>query len=422
MAIRRLVPTAFIAGVLLLALTPAARAVPSADFTMSWTEPPSRPSVGQTVTFTATVTDWDGLPGTVSWSFGEAGATATGETAEYAYAMPGLKFVTMTVTNGDTPAEPPAVVIKALNVNAPPTAAFSWSPLAPIAGQDVRFASESDDPDGAIQSYSWSFGDGVTSDQRNPEHPFATEGPKSVTLTVTDAWGATSSATHDVIVAALVPGPKPGPGNPPIARFAFGPRNPRVGDPVEFASSAVDPEGELRGTTWDLDGDGEFDDGRGEDVIYTYTKPGDKQVRMRVEDAAGLAAVSQRTVEVDRAPTPPPGFLRPPPRISFQGQIFPRGSNIRLLSVRAPRGALVTVRCTGKSCPAKQRRKRVKRNSVRFRSFERFLRAGVRVEIFVRKPNTIGDYRRYTIRAGKGPKDVQRCLMPGKSKPSRCPR
>jgi hypothetical protein len=88
--------------------------------------------------------------------------------------------------------------------------------------------------------------------------------------------------------------------------------------------------------------------------------------------------------------------------------------------VRAPRGALVTVRCKGKGCGAKQRRKRIKQGAVRFKTYQRFLRAGVRLEIFIAKSGKIGEYRRYTIRGGKSPKRVDRCLKGMKLRPVKC--
>jgi PKD repeat protein len=404
-----------------LAASPAL-AAPTADFSMVWTQPPSRPSVGQTVNFTGAVSNWDGvegtLPGAVTWNFGEAGGTATGLTPSYLFQSAGLKFVTMTVTNADDPAESTSV-IKVLNVNAPPVAAFSWAPTTATTGQDVRFASESDDPDGSIEQYAWNFGDGVTDARRTPSHPYATPGTKTVTLTVTDAHDAKSTSSRQVVVQnPPVAGP---PANkPPIANFAFGPSSPEVGQSVEFVSTAVDPEGDLRSQTWDLDGDGQFDDARGDSVVYTFAMPGAKTVRLRAEDADGGAAVRERTVTVHAAPVAPAGFLRPSPVIFLNGQILHNGARIMNLRVRAPRRALVTVKCRGRGCPVARRRKVVKGSSVRFKTFERFLRAGIRLEILVSKPNTIGDYTRYTIRAGKAPARVSRCLAPGKSSPKRC--
>jgi hypothetical protein len=91
-----------------------------------------------------------------------------------------------------------------------------------------------------------------------------------------------------------------------------------------------------------------------------------------------------------------------------------------VLGVKAPRGTLVTVRCKGKGCGAKQRRKRIKGRAVRFRSYQRFLHAGVRLEIFIAKSGQIGEYRRYKIRGGKSPKRVDRCLNGLKLRPVKC--
>jgi PKD repeat protein len=405
-----------------LAPAASAAAAPTIDFTMDWTKPPNAPSVGQQVTFTGTVSNWDGvagtLPGAVAWNFGEAGGTGTGLTPTYAYTTPGLKFVTMTATNADTPAESTSLV-KTINVNAPPVAGFSWAPATGTTGQDVRFASESDDPDGTIAEYDWNFGDGVTDQRRNPTHPFASAGTKTVTLTIKDASGATSTATHQVVIQnPPVQGPLAN--KPPLANFAFGPRSPQVGESVDFVSSAVDPDGALRSQTWDLDGDGQFDDARGDEVLYTFATPGTKTVRLRAEDNDGAAAVHERTVTVKPGPVAKAGFLTPAPVISLTAEILSSGSRIKVLSVRAPKGTLVTVKCRGKSCSVSRRRKRVKQGSLHFKTYERFLRAGVRLEIFIRKPNTIGAYTRYTIRAGKGPTRINRCLQPGKDSPSRC--
>ena len=69
-------------------LAPAtASAAPTADFTIGWSQPPQIPSVGQQVTFTGTVSNWDTAEGTVTWNFGD-GATAAGLTATHAFATP----------------------------------------------------------------------------------------------------------------------------------------------------------------------------------------------------------------------------------------------------------------------------------------------------------------------------------------------
>jgi PKD repeat protein len=397
--------------VLLAILASPAVAAPTADFTSDWTKPPSRPSVGQTVTFTGDVTDWDGpdaTTGTISWTFGEIGGpTKTGPSVTYEYPTAGIKVVTMTVTNEAMPAGV-TVVQHFVNVNGPPSAGFSWDPVPATTAKDVHFSSESDDPDGPISKYEWDFDDGVTSTLRNPVHPFAKAGTYHVTLTVTDAYGAKDTSAHDVTVnnpPVELPRNKP-----PIANFVFGPASPQVEDQVQLASSSFDPEGNLSEQRWDLDGDGQFDDARGDEVVWTFTSAGPHKVRLRVEDAGGAAAVKERTITVRARPKARAGFLQPSPVVRLNGDILSTGARVRVLSVRAPRGSLVVVRCHGKGCPVERRRKRVKKNPVRFKTFERVLRAGIKLEILVKKQGTIGDYTRFTIRAGKSPLRLNRCL------------
>ncbi|MFT6098816.1 MAG: chitinase [Arenicella sp.] len=51
------------------------------------------------------------------------------------------------------------------------------------------------DPDGSIASFSWNFGDGALSDNAKPAHAYTTLGTKTITLTVTDNEGASSTAS-----------------------------------------------------------------------------------------------------------------------------------------------------------------------------------------------------------------------------------
>jgi PKD repeat protein len=79
--------------------------------------------------------------------------------------------------------------------NQPPTAAFT----AQCAGLTCHLdASGSTDPEGSIASWSWDLGDGATSTDMVLDHTYASGGPVSVTLTVTDAAGLTSSVTQTV--------------------------------------------------------------------------------------------------------------------------------------------------------------------------------------------------------------------------------
>jgi len=383
---------------------------------------PNPPVSGEPATYTSTSVSAGQTVTRVEWDFNNDGTYEVDDTTapfetQHTYANAGAKTIGMRVTDDagavSAEAQPPLTV-----VTRPPVAAFTFNPSSPFVGDTVLFASDSSDPDGDAISHLWDFGDGVTSPLRNPSHPFTSGGVKNVTLTVTDAFGAESSVTHQVVVRPIT-GP---PNEPPVANFAFSPTKPKAGQQVELVSSAFDSEGKLQEQRWDLDGDGQYDDARGDDVLYTFPTAGAKTVRLRVEDEAGAAATKERTIQVGAGQKARAGFLNPFPVVRITGEVRGRGALIRLLSVRAPRGALVRVRCDGRGCPAKVRRHRVgRKHLVRFRAYERLLRAGIRLEVYVRKPGTIGKYTRFTIRGHSSPKRRDRCLLPGKPKPVRCP-
>jgi PKD repeat protein len=85
-----------------------------------------------------------------------------------------------------------------------PVAAFTSS----CTGLSCAFdGSGSSDPDGSVASYAWSFGDATSGTGVSPTHVYGAGGPQSVTLTVTDNQGASSSVTH--VVSPVAPAGTP---------------------------------------------------------------------------------------------------------------------------------------------------------------------------------------------------------------------
>src|SRR5436305_587009 len=81
----------------------------------------------------------------------------------------------------------------------------------------------------------------------------------------------------------------------------------------------------------------------------------------------------------------------------------------------APAGARIEVDCSGRRCPLKRQAlvvssTRVETVTVLFPRFERFLRAGLTLQIRVSKPGQIGKYTRFLIRRGKAPSREDSCL------------
>jgi PKD domain-containing protein len=212
----------------------------------------------------------------------------------------------------------------------------------------------------------------------------------------------------------------------PEASFSFSPQDPRAGQEVRFESSSCDPDGRLTRQAWDLDGDGAYDDAEGPVATQTFAGPGPRTVGLEVTARGGATATRRRTVTVDTIyalPRPDRDRLMSPyPIVRLAGSLTANGARISVLSVvRAPRCALVTVSCKGRSCPAKRARGYMGRNTLRFRRFERRLRAGTRLTVRVSKDDLIGRYTQFRIRKNKAPTRRDRCLRPGEQAGSRCP-
>jgi hypothetical protein len=125
------------------------------------------------------------------------------------------------------------------------------------------------------------------------------------------------------------------------------------------------------------------------------------------------------------ATTPPPvvaaaptvRYLLPFPVVRIMGQLSDGGAVVTLLRVTAPRKSKVRVDCAGASCPVP----RLGQGPGRVRAFERFLQAGTRIVIRVRRPEVVGKHVRITIRDGKRPARRDSCLLPGSARAAECP-
>jgi hypothetical protein len=124
-------------------------------------------------------------------------------------------------------------------------------------------------------------------------------------------------------------------------------------------------------------------------------------------------------VKVTAASSPPPSrsFLDPFPVVRIRGFFARTGARITLLSVRGPQKAKVNARCVGHGCPVKSLT--LPTAIARLHRFERFLHAGIQLQIRVTRPGRIGSYTSFLIRSRKAPLRVDRCLT-SRGKPVVC--
>ena len=82
----------------------------------------------------------------------------------------------------------------------PPIACFNYEPERPIVGQEISFDSSCSSIAETIIAYKWDFGDGITSEEKNPTHIYETSGEYLVTLVVSDSNGLSGSRSESIFV------------------------------------------------------------------------------------------------------------------------------------------------------------------------------------------------------------------------------
>jgi YD repeat-containing protein len=175
-----------------------------------FTNTPSTPQPGQTVTFNgSTSSDPDGSIVKYEWDLDGNGTyeTNTGSTptTTKTFAAEGTYNVGLRVTDNQTgiDTESHAVVVVS---NQAPIASFTATPNPAVLGQTTQLsASDSNDPDGSIVKYEWDLdGDGTyetdTGTTKTTSRAYTTAGTTNVSLRVTDNGGKTSTKTIPVTV------------------------------------------------------------------------------------------------------------------------------------------------------------------------------------------------------------------------------
>jgi PKD repeat protein len=143
----------------------------------------------------ATIANW-------GWEWGDESAASTGVTATHTYATSGTYIITLTVlsSTGMTNSISHDVV-----ADTAPVAAFTATTSA--NSLVVVFDASASIDNQPIAKYDWLFGDSTIGTGVTTEHIYGTPGTYTVTLTVTDSIGQTSSVSHDVTVSVSLPKP-----------------------------------------------------------------------------------------------------------------------------------------------------------------------------------------------------------------------
>jgi PKD repeat protein len=118
----------------------------------------------------------------------------------WTYTVPGTYAAKLTVSNGITSSSD----TKSINVTTPPgpIADFVLTPPSGLAPLSVSFTEQST---GSPITWAWAFGDGTTATIQNPPAKTYAAGTYTVSLTVTDAGGLTSTTSKTLTVTATNP-------------------------------------------------------------------------------------------------------------------------------------------------------------------------------------------------------------------------
>ena len=199
-----------------------------------------------------------------------------------------------------------------------PVARFEVSNPNPLTGEEISFINRSYDPDGHLIAWSWEFGDGTTSAEWEPEHRYADDGSRTVTLTVVDDQLCPASATAEILIG----------NRPPEVDFYWNPLEPTDLEEALFIPEFEDLDGEVVYARWEF-GDGtvvEWDSqwelgppGHRSQIAYQYPDDGVYPVLLVVRDDDGAEAEVERNITV----------LNVPPEASFTWEAQPGAGELR---------------------------------------------------------------------------------------------
>jgi len=288
----------------------------------------------------------------------------------------------------------------------------------PKTGQLIKFTATT-----PASSYSWDLnGDGIYGDKTGSPVTWSYNqpGPVNVGLQAPDE-------TNQGVLAVQIDGPP--------ANFTSFPLAPVVGEQVTFVYSSTQATPADSPPAWDLNGDGQYGDAYGATTSRSFPAPGLYAIGLKVVDLDGAVSTSTQLIQV-HAPTissrngrPQPQLMSPFPVVRISGRVSSKGARIKHLTIRAPFGSTVMIRCRGRGCPFRRKNQtlalagaKTPSKTIRVKRLEhRLLRGGASLKILISREGEIGKYTRFKIVKGRVPIRTDLCLAPGSTKPEECP-
>ena len=218
------------------------------------------------------------------WDFGDGTTLAGSTTAQHSYVDDGIYTVTFTASDDDGGSSSDSA--SAVIANLPPVISQLDIPSSAIEGQQVSVTATASDSGSDPLSFTWDFGDGSPAQTGNPlTYNWGDEGSYTVTVTVTDDEGGSTSSSESITVSNAAPSIDQG-------NFPGG----QEGDSLAFSVQASDPGNDSLAYNWDF-GDGSAP-GSGPSSVHSYANQGSYSVIVVVSDGDGGTAQLSQLVEV----------------------------------------------------------------------------------------------------------------------------
>ena len=167
-----------------------------------------------------------------------------------------------------------------------PPAASAGGPYTGYIGSAISFnAGGSSDPQGEVLTYAWNFGDGTTGYGVTPGHTYTAASDYTVSVTVTDTSGLSSTATTTASIAAQAPSANAG------GPYTGGPNVAVIFD----GRGSSDPQGETLTYAWNF-GDGTT--GNGVRPSHAYTAIGNYSVSLTVTNTSDLSSTATTSASI----------------------------------------------------------------------------------------------------------------------------
>lgn len=309
---------------------------------------------GSAVTLTAAASDPEGGAVTLDWDFNDDGVfdDAAGSAPTFsAAAVDGPAMATVRVRAADPQGATAFASAMVMVANVAPTVGAVQLTASTIqVGDTVTGSATFTDPAAAdTHSSVWDWGDGETSagtasgGVASATHAYGGWGTFSVAARVADDDGGEGQAASSAEVLV----------NAAPSVDASGPYTVAEGDTVALSATFDDPWGGNVEVSWDLDGDGEYDDASGLDTLFDASAldgPTQRIVSVRADDGVGGVGTDSAVIDVVNVAPTITG-------ISGPGAPVPVGSAIALSATYADPCAADTFAGTwswgdGTSCPA----------------------------------------------------------------------